>query len=503
MGPVSSTGRSMMASLNNAVRQGMPVDQAIAYVKSMAKDGVAPLVDLYAMLNQYQRLQQQQMKPPQTPPTIRDNLNMMEAAQQPQMAQGLGGLNAGVMENAQFAGGGIIAFQEGGLTEAERQELTNLRRLSRSGRLMELFSTFGGAAGIGAAVPERTPPTGITSALYENQRRRLEELTRKEEAEIRAAQEAEKKLAMAKEAEKYGLTLEDIATEEPASEEPASEEPVSEEPEVAVPPRPVAEREAARAIPDFTAPERAAIQKQIAELQGATPKSRAERYREAGIEDVIPGQIERIRQEMGGLESEKARDRYLALAEAGFGMASAAAKPGAKFLGALGEGATTGTRRLNEINKEYRGLRSALMGKIDEMERYRQGRLEGQIDRDIEKETKLTEDVNRLQLSLAKLDTEMGKFRETAELTREGREMQRETKDRLEAAYAEAVQKGDTEEAERILNMLKDLAKASTGYLTAEEQARARAASAFKYPIPPNAGQEDPELKSLLDKYGG
>lgn len=116
MGPVSSTGRAMMASLNNAVQKGMPVDQAIAYVKSMAKDGVAPLVDLYAMLNQYQRLQQQQVKPPQIPPTIRDNLNMMEAAQQPQMQQGLGGLDAGVMENAEFAGGGIVAFQEGGGT---------------------------------------------------------------------------------------------------------------------------------------------------------------------------------------------------------------------------------------------------------------------------------------------------------------------------------------------------------------------------------------------------
>ena len=122
MGPVSGTGRAMMASLNSAVQKGMPVDQAIAYVKSMAKDGVAPLVDLYAMLNQYQRLQQRQVQPPQTPPTIRDQMNMMEAVQQPAMEQGLGGMNSGVMENAQFAGGGIVAFQEGGLTEAERQK---------------------------------------------------------------------------------------------------------------------------------------------------------------------------------------------------------------------------------------------------------------------------------------------------------------------------------------------------------------------------------------------
>lgn len=121
MGPVSSTGRAMMASLNGAMQQGMPVDQAIAYVKSMAKDGVAPLVDLYSMLNQYQRLQQQQAQAPQTPPTIRDEImaqaqqaEMQQAMQQAQMQQGLGGLDTGVMENAQYAGGGIVAFQEGG-----------------------------------------------------------------------------------------------------------------------------------------------------------------------------------------------------------------------------------------------------------------------------------------------------------------------------------------------------------------------------------------------------
>ena len=117
IGPVSGTGRTMMASLQQAIQKGMPPDQAIQYVKSMATQGVAPLTDLYAMMNQFQRLKQQPVQAPQTPPTIRDQLNMAEqqqAQQQMAMQQGLGGMPAPAMEQAQFAGGGIVAFVNGG-----------------------------------------------------------------------------------------------------------------------------------------------------------------------------------------------------------------------------------------------------------------------------------------------------------------------------------------------------------------------------------------------------
>lgn len=138
IGPVSTTGRAMMSSLQTAVNNGMPVDQAIAYVKSMANDGVAPLVDLYAMMKQFERLKQPPAQMTATP-SIRDQLNNLEQvmgrspqpAQQMQgipaagmapqmaqgapaaMAQGLGGLDAGTMENPGFAGGGIVAFSDG------------------------------------------------------------------------------------------------------------------------------------------------------------------------------------------------------------------------------------------------------------------------------------------------------------------------------------------------------------------------------------------------------
>jgi len=135
IGPVSGTGRAMMASLQQAIQKGMPPDQAIQYVKSMATQGVAPLTDLYSMMNQFQRLKQQQVKPPQTPPTIRDELNMMDQQQQMQQAmaqqgniqqmqappppgqpmdRGLGAVDAGLMEYPKFSGGGITALAGGG-----------------------------------------------------------------------------------------------------------------------------------------------------------------------------------------------------------------------------------------------------------------------------------------------------------------------------------------------------------------------------------------------------
>ena len=130
IGPVSGTGRAMMASLQQAIQKGMPPDQAVQYVKSMATQGVAPLTDLYAMMNQFQRMKQQPVQAPQTPPTIRDQLNMAEqqqAQQQMAMQQGLGGLPAPAMEQAQFAGGGIVAFQDGG----EVNPISYMQRLIR------------------------------------------------------------------------------------------------------------------------------------------------------------------------------------------------------------------------------------------------------------------------------------------------------------------------------------------------------------------------------------
>ena len=407
-----------------------------------------------------------------------------------------------------------LAIAEKALRTAEA-ELASIEARAAADRARYLTPPNNAAASDANSTSELQAAKELALAAGKSERvlaaaRADEALSRTELALLQAAAdkkaEAEKKLAMAKEAEKYGLTLEDIVTEEPSSEEPSSEEPSSEELEVTAPPRATTEREPARAIPDFTAGERATIQKQIDELKGATPKSLAERYREAGIEDAVPGQIERIREQMSGLDEERKRDRYLALAEAGFAGAAEAAKPGATFLGSIGVGATAGTRRLGEVNKEYRNLRSNLMGKIDEMERYRQGRLEGQIDRDIEFERESTKEMRRLQKDLASLNTELGKFQETAALTREGREAQQNPINMLQKQLIDAMESGDEARIKQLSETLAALTELSPSVIVARANERIAAsklaASGPRYMLP-NAGQEDPELTSLLNKYGG
>jgi len=128
IGPVSATGQAMMQSLQNAMSKGMPVDQAIAYVKSMAMDGIAPLTDLYSMMMQFQRLKQPTRRSPEGG-SIRENMAMLNQTPQDEgirqaaggglmrdpMEMGLGSMNAGTMENPSFAGGGIVFDQGGGV----------------------------------------------------------------------------------------------------------------------------------------------------------------------------------------------------------------------------------------------------------------------------------------------------------------------------------------------------------------------------------------------------
>lgn len=131
IGPTSDTAKAMMQSLTQKIQMGMPIDQAIQYVKSQAATGVAPFVDLYALLNQFERMKQPQKQMP-VGGTIKQQLDNVEALAssglggirrepaEAMMGRGIGALNAGAMEDPVFAaaGGGIVAFDEGGVTAA-------------------------------------------------------------------------------------------------------------------------------------------------------------------------------------------------------------------------------------------------------------------------------------------------------------------------------------------------------------------------------------------------
>ena len=121
IGPVSTTGKAMLESLQNAMSKGMPVEQAISYVKSLAMDGVAPLTDLYSMMLQFQRLKQPTRRPPEGG-SIREQLQSLRNP----MEMGLGSMNAGAMENPSFAGGGIVAFDNGGAAQSTQKPVAGI-----------------------------------------------------------------------------------------------------------------------------------------------------------------------------------------------------------------------------------------------------------------------------------------------------------------------------------------------------------------------------------------
>ena len=123
--PYEALPSAMMASFEGATAKGMPPDQAMSYVKSLSQQGIAPFVDMPALLQQFQQLKQQTVQPPQQPniaQQISQLSNMSQqglgairpGATQPAIATnpmqaGIGGMDAGVMENPQgFNSGGAL-----------------------------------------------------------------------------------------------------------------------------------------------------------------------------------------------------------------------------------------------------------------------------------------------------------------------------------------------------------------------------------------------------------
>jgi len=394
IGPVSGTGRAMMASLQQAIQKGMPPDQAIQYVKSMATQGVAPLTDLYSMMNQFQRLKQQQVQPPQTPPTIRDQLNMMDQQQQMQqgniqqmqappppgqpMDRGLGGIDAGLMQYPQFAGGGIVAFQEGGgpassganpldvareqimamIDEAEQKgdftTATVLRgqlRRAMTGKTEGEFSgeAFGGLKSIGEFlrrdVEKGRPWTGTPKPV-----RFFGESANQAAAAPAAPQSA------------VPTAASPFATFDQAAD--FARRGVRQD---IAPPAPQASP--ARGATAGAGSRSVAAKDPFADLITA---ERARKFEE--VPDTFTGEEKaRIEKQIAGLSAEKKDAARMALAQAGFAMAAAAARGGRQrtsTLGALAEGAIGGLQQYSAAQKELRQTERELNKEVGMLRRY-------------------------------------------------------------------------------------------------------------------------------------
>lgn len=373
IGPVSGTGRAMMASLQQAMAKGMPAEQAVQYVKSMATQGVAPLADLYSMMNQFQRLKQQKVTPPQTPPTIKDQLNALDQQQsgiaqlqapppagQP-MDRGLGAIDAGLMEYPQFAGGGIVAFDDGGTADSGLDIEGIYSRGKPEGygqfgaREMEIFTRQAGVEDLARLfamalsrndfdTATRLEPYLLQKGVSQSE---LGEIRKRTAQGVRGVKEAQQQTER-QNLESQFLTGQSAAS--PPATPPAVAAPVA-APAASRPPV------ASTGGPPVTAPAPAPAEKDITDEQ--YQKLQAFRKRE-GLGKAREEYREFLTSEERKLAKDYGRDKQLAFAEAGFRMAAAASRPGATFLGAMSEGAMSGTQALRAINKELDANKRAL-----------------------------------------------------------------------------------------------------------------------------------------------
>jgi hypothetical protein len=408
IGPVSGTGRAMLASLQQAVQKGMPPDQAVQYVKSMATQGVAPLADLYAMMNQFQRLKQQQVQPPQTPPTIRDQLNIMDQQQQMQgiqrmqapppagqpMDRGLGAIDAGRMQYPQFAGGGIVAFQGGAfgeeidftkmsveqlemLAKGENPDLARAalrERVRRSGYPTpgEFFERLG-------YTPEYFQSFAKPPAAFKLDSRKFPSYMYDEKGDVRQGEVT------------GGIAGTKLFT---SSRGAPSATPAPVASQSAVPTAPIIAPSQAGSAFD-TAIGRARENVRQDQVPAAVARSRTERggapaggakdpfaeliTAERGrkfeeIPDTFSGEEKkRIEKAIGSLSKDKQDAVRMALAQAGFGMAAAASRAGRQrttTLGALAEGAIGGLQQYNATQKELKQTERELNKEMGLLRRY-------------------------------------------------------------------------------------------------------------------------------------
>jgi hypothetical protein len=391
IGPVSGTGRAMMASLQQAIQKGMPPDQAVQYVKSMATQGVAPLADLYAMMNQFQRLKQPQAQAPQTPPTIKDQLNILDQQQQMQQMQqqqavpmdrGLGGIDAGLMQYPQFAGGGIVALSEGGdPTDVARKRLLELIDEAEKSGDFNTATVLRGQL--------RRMMTGSETSMAPPEPRDISELFRSSAASSRPylgpaqpAPDTVEAPAPTPTPSQPGL---------PAPSSPFSTfgsmmsagrtdpfgRPVSQDLVAAPPAPPRGERGAGTEVVSGGRFKRFAEE---------APKESTEYLKEIqalresqGLGKARKERMDYLTKSEQELAKEYGSDKMLAFAEAGFRMAGAASRPGATFLGALAEGAMSGTQALRALNKEQRATKRAMQEAMFQIKEAEEAEKEGNI----------------------------------------------------------------------------------------------------------------------------
>jgi hypothetical protein len=137
--PIGELGRGVMRAT-----EGMTPEQKIAYIQQNAASGIAPQSVLFLMMKQQERLRAAQ-PPMQSMPTVREKL----AAAAPPIEQGLGAVPTGVMNSANYAGGGIVVFAEGGNEGLDADPAAGISQLARDTAQKQLLQMIAQAESAG------------------------------------------------------------------------------------------------------------------------------------------------------------------------------------------------------------------------------------------------------------------------------------------------------------------------------------------------------------------
>lgn len=332
--PIGELGREVMRAT-----EGMTPDQKIAYIQQNADSGIAPQSVLYLMMKQQERLRAAQ-PPMQSMPTVRDKL----AAAVSPMQQGLGAVPTGVMNSANYAGGGIVAFVEGGNEGLESDPAAGIAQLGRETarkQLTEMIAQAEQAGQFNRATVLRGQLRRMLAGSETSMARDnvdIGQFFRENFPLTKAQSDAAKAAKAAKQQAAVTPVEQDMA--ETVSKGSAKEDTGRKE-QVVAPPR--------VAMP--------AVEAAPKEDEYATQLKRIEALQKSlGIGGASTAYKELLDKEEAEAGKRAAQDRRMALAQAGFAMAEAAGRPGAKFLGsaaAAGQSYVTNRVAIDKADRDY------------------------------------------------------------------------------------------------------------------------------------------------------
>jgi len=438
---MSDTARAWLASL-----KGVPPEQLNQHAISAAQTGMISFGDAIALKQMADKLSgaPAQKDAPSPTSVVQDlkqqvqnkdmysGVGALSTAPAPAaspMESGIASLPAPVMDNAEYAGGGIVAFAEAGSTgaskknekrpltpeeEAEYQRLSQYIKQSIAPRTQtSIWENFGGPLAETSSAPPRDPAVDKVLDRFEPRYKELKNIRDEWEA---GTKEREAVAGAEQLSQQAGLgalpAAPNVATEKKAkgisSLDPGLAQYFKQDTTGGGgTPKLGSMRGATTPLQEYVRKLEAEIPNDAAR-KTAIDASRKE-SEAAGI-GAADKRAEALRKdEMEELKSRKSEDRRMALAEAGFRMAEAASQSGASLLGSAASGASGYIKSVKESQAEQRKAQKELSKAEIEIMRSNEAREAGHIAKADALKTTATARFDKAQGMLMEADFEARK----------------------------------------------------------------------------------------------